>query len=207
LQWPLVGRHEQLDLFAATLADPRAHGLVIHGPAGVGKTRLADQCLALADRAGRNVARATATEGSSTVPLGALAHLLPAGLADERDLVAVMAEIRAVLRDQQGALVLFVDDLPLLDVTSATLLGQLVDADLVFLVGTVRSAASISPGLDALRPRYRPLDAARGRRASGRRRRSPAGPADGSTRAGEARCLRRAPAPRGDRRIQRRRDA
>src|SRR3954454_1442883 len=50
LQWPLVGRHEQLDLFAATLNDPRAHGLVIHGAAGVGKTRLADQCLALADR-------------------------------------------------------------------------------------------------------------------------------------------------------------
>jgi ATP/maltotriose-dependent transcriptional regulator MalT len=155
-----VGRHEQLDLFSSTLADPRAHGLVIHGPAGVGKTRLADQCLALADRAGRNVARATATEGSSTVPLGALAHLLPAGLADERDLVAVMAEVRAVLRDQQGALVLFVDDLPLLDVTSATLLGQLVDADLAFLVGTVRTAASMAPGLDALwqRARVRRID-------------------------------------------------
>src|SRR6476619_5980593 len=88
LQWPLVGRHEELDLFTATLADERAHGFVIHGPAGVGKTRLADQCLALADAAGRNVARATATEGSRPVPLGALAHLLPAGIADERgDLV------------------------------------------------------------------------------------------------------------------------
>ena len=75
LQWPLVGRHEQLDIFTATLADPRAHGLVIHGAAGVGKTRLADQCLALADRAGRNVARATATEGSSTVPLLSLIHI------------------------------------------------------------------------------------------------------------------------------------
>src|SRR5207344_216448 len=92
LQWPLVGRHEQLDLFTATLADPRAHGLVIHGPAGAGKTRLADQCLAQADHAGRRVARATATEGSRTVPLGALAHLLPVGIADERsDLVAVVS--------------------------------------------------------------------------------------------------------------------
>src|SRR5829696_4732596 len=160
LQWPLVGRHEELDLFAATLGDDRAHGFVIHGPAGVGKTRLADQCLALADRAGRNVARATATEGSRSVPLGALAHLLPAGLADERDLVTVMAEVRAVLREQYGALVLLVDDLPLLDVTSATLLGQLVDADLVFLVGTVRSAATVPPGLDALwqRARVRRID-------------------------------------------------
>src|SRR6478609_5031101 len=73
LQWPLVGRHEQLELFTSTLADERAHGFVIHGAAGVGKTRLADQCLALADAAGRNVARATATEGSRMAPLGALA--------------------------------------------------------------------------------------------------------------------------------------
>ena len=46
LQWPLVGRHEEIELFSATLDDPRAHGFVIHGAAGVGKTRLADQCLA-----------------------------------------------------------------------------------------------------------------------------------------------------------------
>ena len=76
LQWPLVGRHGELELFVATLADPRAHGFVIHGPPGVGKTRLADQCLATADGSGRNVARATATEGSRSIPLGALAHLL-----------------------------------------------------------------------------------------------------------------------------------
>ena len=36
----------------ATLDDPRAHGFVIHGAAGVGKTRLADQCLAHGRRAG-----------------------------------------------------------------------------------------------------------------------------------------------------------
>src|SRR3954467_7890528 len=109
LQWPLVGRADELDLFTATLADDRAHGFVIHGAAGVGKTRLSDQCLALADRAGRNVARATATEGSRAVPLGALAHLLPPGIANERsDLVAVVSEVRAVLRDQMtnGPLVL-----------------------------------------------------------------------------------------------------
>ena len=153
LQWPLVGRHQELELFSDTLIDPRAHGFVIHGPPGVGKTRLADQCLALADQAGRNVARATATEGSCEVPLGALAHLLPAGLGDERcDLVAVVSQIRSVLQDQSstGPLVLFVDDLHLLDSTSATLVGQLVDADLLFLVATVRSTESVPRGLESL---------------------------------------------------------
>jgi DNA-binding CsgD family transcriptional regulator len=163
LQWPLVGRHEQLELFTASLDDPRAHGFVIHGAPGVGKTRLADQCLALADRHGRNVARATATEGSRAAPLGALAHLLPAGIGAERvDLVAIVSEIRAVLSDQggRGPLVLFVDDLHLLDVTSATLLCQLVDADLLFLVATVRSNESLPPGIEALwqRARVRRVD-------------------------------------------------
>jgi DNA-binding CsgD family transcriptional regulator len=163
LQWPLVGRLEQLELFTATLADDRAHGFVIYGMAGVGKTRLADQCLAVASRAGRNVARATATEGSQSVPLGALAHLLPAELADERrDHVAVVAEVRALLqtRATDGPLVLFVDDFHLLDHTSATLVGQLVDADLVFLVATVRTNASVPPGLDSLwqRARVRRID-------------------------------------------------
>ena len=42
--------------------------------------------------------------------------------------------------------VLFVDDLHLLDNTSATLLGQLVDADLLFLVATVRTRRVGVPG-------------------------------------------------------------
>src|SRR4051794_7940319 len=52
LQWPLVGRHEQLDLFAATLADPRAHGFVISGAAGGGETPLGDPSLGEGPAAG-----------------------------------------------------------------------------------------------------------------------------------------------------------
>ena len=93
LQWPLVGRHAELELFAATLADPRAHGFVIHGAPGVGKTRLADQCLA-AGRPGRTRPSPGPPRPRARVraPLGALAHLLPAGIGDDRcDLVAVDA--------------------------------------------------------------------------------------------------------------------
>ena len=77
LQWPLVGRHEELELFAATLADPRAHGFVIHGPRASARPGWPTSASRVADGAGRNVARATATEGSRSIPLGALAHLLP----------------------------------------------------------------------------------------------------------------------------------
>ena len=157
LQWPLVGRHAELELFTASLGDPRAHGFVIHGAAGVGKTRLADQCLAVAAQAGRFVARATATAGAQSAPLGALAHLLPPGIGNHRDLLGIVTELRPVLREQgtTGPLVLFVDDLHHLDSTSATLLGHLVDADLVFLVATVRTAEAVAAGLEALWQRAR----------------------------------------------------
>src|SRR4029077_13690601 len=99
LQWPLVGRHEQVERFERTLDDPRAHGFVMHAPAGVGKTRLGDACLSVAHRRGRLVARATAGPGIQSTPLGALAHLLPPGLADVRcDLVAVLDAVAAELR-------------------------------------------------------------------------------------------------------------
>ena len=91
----------------------------------------------------------------------ALAHLLPPGIGDERaDLVKVMSEVRPVLLEQgqHGRLVLFVDDMHLLDVTSAAFIGQLLDADLLFLVGTVRDGEAL-PG----RPRRR-LAAGRVRR-------------------------------------------
>jgi DNA-binding NarL/FixJ family response regulator len=97
------------------------------------------------------------------IPLGALAHLLPPGIGDERaDLVKVMAEVRPVLLEQgqHGRMVLFVDDMHLLDDTSAAFIGQLLDADLLFLVGTVRDGEALSSGLDAVwqRARVRRID-------------------------------------------------
>jgi DNA-binding CsgD family transcriptional regulator len=163
LQWPLVGRAEEVGLFGTTLADPRAHGFLVYGDPGVGKTRLADQLMAEADARGRKVARATASEGLRTVPLGALAHLLPPSVGDARvDMVKLMSEVRPVLVKQGagGPLVLLVDDLHLLDATSGMLIGQLLDADLLFLVATVRDGEGLPAGLDAVwqRGRVRRVD-------------------------------------------------
>jgi ATP/maltotriose-dependent transcriptional regulator MalT len=103
------------------------------------------------------VARATATVGSKGAPLGALAHLLPSDIADRGDLVSVIASVRPVLIEQgtNGPLVLFIDDLHHLDSTSATLIAQLVDSDLVFLLATVRTAEPVPAGLDTLWQRAR----------------------------------------------------
>jgi hypothetical protein len=46
--------------------------------------------------------------------------------------------------------VLLADDLPLLDPTSLMLLGQLVAADAIFLIGTVRTEEPVPPAVSAL---------------------------------------------------------
>src|SRR4051794_25295457 len=76
--WPLVGRRHELDVVTAALEDGVVAGVVLSGAAGVGKTRLADECLARAGSLGFATARATATQATSDIPFGALAPLLPA---------------------------------------------------------------------------------------------------------------------------------
>lgn len=140
-RWPLVGREAQLQDFDEVLRDPRRAGFLLFGPAGVGKSRLADECLERAIGAGRRVGRAVATAAAASVPLGAVAHLLPDDV-DLSDPVAGFARVARLLSQPgpaQARMVILVDDVHLLDATSAMLLRQLMDAGAVFLLGTVRS--------------------------------------------------------------------
>ena len=93
----------------------------------------------------------------ASIPLGALAHLLPASLVgglgvgdDER--TGLFHGARAELRRMAGddRLVLLVDDLDLLDDTSLAVLVPLVVSRTAFLIGTVRTGRSASPRLTGL---------------------------------------------------------
>jgi DNA-binding CsgD family transcriptional regulator len=144
-----VGRREQLEAVASALADRRCQGVLLCGPAGVGKTRLAEECLTAAERSGRAAGRVTATTAAAAVPLGALVPLLMPGVDGRSDPVALFDRMAAALRDRAGdeAFVLLVDDLHLLDATSALLLGQLLDAGAVFVIGTLRAGEPVSNDL------------------------------------------------------------
>jgi DNA-binding CsgD family transcriptional regulator len=140
--WILVGRREQLALIDDARIAATAGGVVIHGPAGVGKSRLADEALTAARHAGWRTGRATASATAGLAPLGALAHLLPSEVVDARaDPVTLYATVAAAFADQATGrqFVLMIDDLPRLDATSRTLVGQLLDASAIFLIATART--------------------------------------------------------------------
>ena len=80
--WPLTARSAQLERIARWYRDQQVGGVVLTGPAGVGKTRLGEEVLARFTDA--PTSRAVGHPATKPIPLGALAHLLPIDLA--RDL-------------------------------------------------------------------------------------------------------------------------
>ena len=76
-QWPLIGRTAELEVISDALAAADVSGVVLHGPGGMGKTRLAIECLRLGERAGFATGRAVATAYSREG--AALAGLVPVG--------------------------------------------------------------------------------------------------------------------------------
>ena len=138
--WPLARRESELRAFVGALDGPDHNLIVLYGPAGVGKSRLADAFLADAEARGRLTARVTGSAAAALMPLGALAPVLPHDVdatASARDL---FERTRSELQSLGGKarLVLLVDDAHLLDTSSAVLLTQLVDAGAVFVVATIR---------------------------------------------------------------------
>ena len=142
MAWPLVGREAELRFVAEALAEDEAGGVVVVGPPGVGKTRLAHEAAAHADASGCTVEWVRATRSAASIPLGAFAPLLPA--VDFPKGVELLARARAALAARAGKrrLVLCVDDGQLLDDASAALVHQLVAAAEAFVVVTVRSGAA-----------------------------------------------------------------
>jgi DNA-binding CsgD family transcriptional regulator len=154
-RWPLVGRRDELDIFTSALDDPDCQAVCIYGRSGVGKTRLADECLVVAGQANRRVLRASPDPSSSAVPLSPLAHLLPAGAVtdwqggDEHGSVSRTRMLSSTLRSlaptagESGPPVLLVDDAHRFDRSSLAVVDQLLVHGAVFGVATINSAEPV----------------------------------------------------------------
>ena len=150
--WPLVGREAELRLVDDALSAGTTGGVVIAGPAGVGKTRLVTEFARRSEPRGCQVTWVRATGSAASIPLGAFAQALSAADLGLPEGVELLARARRRLAERAGGhrLVLCVDDGQQLDDASATLVHQLVVTREAFAIVTVRSGDPVPDAVRAL---------------------------------------------------------
>ncbi len=136
---PLVGRGGELQQIALARADG-CPGVVLNGPSGVGKSRLAQDALNAAQDAGASVHWVQATRSAASLPLGAFVAAIPAAARSDDPFELMQRAVQA-LRGEAGnrPLALGVDDAQWLDHVSATLVLHLASTGTAFVVATVRT--------------------------------------------------------------------
>ena len=133
-QWPLTGRDEELRRVVAAIR-PGAAGVVVAGGAGVGKTRLARDAVAVTAAHGVAVVWAHGSAAVRPLPLGAFAGMVDVPPGDAAETIG-----RALTQlARQRPLVLVVDDAHLLDEHSAIVLHRVVVRRLAPAVVTIRT--------------------------------------------------------------------
>lgn len=144
---PLVGRAPDLAAIGAVLDAPEGRGVLVTGPVGVGKSRLAAEVMARQAAAGTVVLRAIATAATADIPLGALAAIAPGGVraGDRPDGVAERVAADLAVEAASAPLLLVVDDVDLLDAQSHAVIRTLVARSIARVVGTVRSPHPVLP--------------------------------------------------------------
>ncbi|MET8828696.1 LuxR C-terminal-related transcriptional regulator [Streptomyces sp. NPDC004610] len=133
LPWPFTGRAGELELVRRSLTAGR-NGIVVTGPAGSGKTRLATEALR-----GTDCARVAGTPGTHRIPFAAFAHLLPESVSLHRA-VQLLTGVRLLL----------VDDAHLLDDASAALVHHLALHGRTRLVVVARDTAPLPGAISRL---------------------------------------------------------
>ncbi|MFS8097816.1 LuxR C-terminal-related transcriptional regulator [Lentzea alba] len=147
--WPLTGRAEELELLESLCGSDR-RGVVLCGPAGVGKTRLATELSERARARGFVVERVTASRSMSGIAFGALIHLIPVAADATDGTVELMQGLRDALSHGDRPVLLLVDDGHLLDDASATVIHMLAATGAAFVVVTVRAREPVPEALTTL---------------------------------------------------------
>ncbi len=148
--WPLVGRAGTIDAVSRIIRAGERAGVIMVGHPGVGRTRLARAALAAAVSASPQSRSwvpgwVAASRSTASIPLGALAHLLPDLELGDGSTGRLLIEARRLLRRvaQGTRLLLAVDDAHLLDETSAVLLSQLAASGEAFLLLTAPTGVPV----------------------------------------------------------------
>ncbi|NUR88934.1 MAG: hypothetical protein HOY71_33020, partial [Nonomuraea sp.] len=137
--WPLVGRSAELRTLTEAVTRPDLAGVVVVGPAGVGRTRLAREALTRLAGQGHPTSWATGSRSAGVIPLGALLPLVPLGEVETGRLFARLLERFSAPAGKRR--VLAVDDTHLLDSASAALVHQVAVHTRTFVILTARQGA------------------------------------------------------------------
>ncbi|MFK8022723.1 MAG: AAA family ATPase, partial [Ilumatobacter sp.] len=142
----VVARDALIAELATRLTKSDRRSVVLRGPAGIGKTHLADEILAeLATRHPSSrpaTRRVSGGEAQRHLEFGALLHLLHLDEAPATTEFALVQRLRRGLVEHGRPTILFVDDVGLLDVKSAAVIESIVRAGDLVAVATERTTSS-----------------------------------------------------------------
>lgn len=142
--WQFLDRPGEFDALRSALTREDCGGVVLIGPAGVGKTTLARAVTASLPASVQWVA---GTRSARTLPLGAFARQV--GDSGSRDPLALLVSARDALLSTADT-VLGVDDAYLLDPLSATLVHQIAVDGHAGIIATVRSGEPVPDAVTSL---------------------------------------------------------
>jgi DNA-binding NarL/FixJ family response regulator/chromosome segregation and condensation protein ScpB len=151
IQWRTAELGTSLGMLESTLKAKQEVGVVLSGPAGVGKTVLARTAV---ERFSQRHSKATirwlaGTASARQIPFGAFSHLVE--IAGVGDSTTLLRNARASLLERHGAkLTLGIDDAHHLDNLSATLVHQLALTRSARLIVTVRAGEPAPDAITAL---------------------------------------------------------
>jgi DNA-binding CsgD family transcriptional regulator len=149
----LRGRDGLIDDIVSALTATDIRAVTLHGPSGVGKTRLAAEAAQRLDAQAWSTLRLSARTSLSALPLGGLAPLFAgqgAGfLAVSSDPVALLNFTTARLRSLAGTgrILLVIDDISSMDTLSVSVVSQLLDSGAAKLLATVGEGAPVPDAL------------------------------------------------------------
>jgi len=140
--WPLMRRTAYVDRVVAGVTATPARSHLLRGASGIGKTTVAAQVSSVLHQQGRRVVPVVALAELRDVPLAALAPLLGSPRLAGDDVDARVQELVRLVGAAPGDYVLVIDDAPLLDDVSASVVYQLLR---VFGVPAVLTARDEHP--------------------------------------------------------------
>ncbi|WP_344716382.1 LuxR C-terminal-related transcriptional regulator [Gordonia defluvii] len=141
-RWPLVGRASEVARLCSGL-DEGVRTVLVSGPAGIGKTRLAHEVTHELP----NVRWVRGSVSATTVPLGAYAEFVR---ADPVDPVLRIGQLIAALSSPPSDSVVVIDDIQYLDPLSILVTRALAVSEAVRVVLTWRTGEALTPELAEL---------------------------------------------------------